>query len=77
MSIGVRGLIWRGSKPRIVNSSPKKKRSKIGTPLIKASEFELRILSVVAKLPMKPATTRKAKTSGLSERLRRTGINCE
>src|SRR5882724_733160 len=76
VSSGASGVMERTLYPRILNSSPRKKRSKIGTPSTNASEFELFTLADVAKLPTVPVIMRKPKTSGWSDFLRRTGKNC-
>jgi hypothetical protein len=62
----------------MVNSSPRKKRSKTGTPLMNESDVcsASSTCAVLAKLATWLASTRKPKTSGFSLRLRRTGMNC-
>ena len=76
VSSGTVGVIERTLYPRTVNSSPRKKRSKMGIPSTNASEFEFLILLEIAKLPVVAAMSLKPKTSGFSDFFRRIGINC-
>ena len=77
VSNGAIGPMARELYPRTSFSLPRKYRSKIGTPPMNEIEFASRTALLVDQLPTVPAKMRKAKTSGLRLRLRRTGMNCE